>query len=171
MTRYTRRLSASAIAGLAVLIMIVGGAQAAAANPPHPGPVTSGAAVEGASPSSAWVCTTTAYQPYKSGSGGPGAVIHAGMDLNCNVIVTGIWFYVCVQVSNNNSTWWDQQGTCGWRVGGPSQGQVSYAEADWTCIGNNGWYYRTRGYSEKTFPNGVVSNSPMKYSPSIFENC
>jgi len=149
-------------------------ATSAAANPivqPGPnGPNPSVKHIDGED-QTAWICDTTAYQPYQSGPGGRGSVIHAGMDLNCNVTVSSIYFYICVQLSKNNSTWSNQGGTCGWRLGDPDVGVVSYAEADWTCIGANGWYYRTQGYTQKTFPDGTVSDSPVHTSSPYYAIC
>ena len=93
------------------------------------------------------------------------------MDIACNVGGRDVWFWICVQVSNDGYNFWNQQGTCGWRLG--SWGPTTYtsATANWGCIGSNPWHYRTAGYSEKKWPDGQVTYSPWKFSYSLFAYC
>ncbi|MBA2724616.1 MAG: hypothetical protein H0U53_01385 [Actinobacteria bacterium] len=111
-------------------------------------------------------CITTANTPTLQFN-----AIVGTLEIDCNVAVTDVWFYGCMQVSPDDQTWWNQDGTCGWRFS--TDGPTAYADAtlQWNCIGSNPWYYRTSGYSEKRFPNGQVSLSPWKYSPSWFALC
>lgn len=114
---------------------------------------------------SAWICYTYADRPTRYYDD-----IVGRMTMDCNVGVTNVWFYTGIQVSGDGVNWSDQGGTFGWRFA--TSGPTTYAAASptWHCIGTNPWFYRTIGYSEKTFPGGVVSYSPWKFSPSFGPN-
>jgi hypothetical protein len=111
-------------------------------------------------------CITTANRPTLQFN-----AIVGTLEIDCNVAVTDVWFYGCIQVSADSQSWWNQGGTCGWRFS--TDGPTAWANAtlQWNCTGSNPWYYRTSGYSEKRFPDGQVSLSPWKYSTSWFAFC
>lgn len=119
-----------------------------------------------------WICYTKAYQPVQQQyAGGGQRYILSTMDMSCNVPVMNVWFYQCIQVSNNNSNFWDQgPSVCGWTSHG--NGTFKTSQRIWNCSSTtNLWWYRTRGYSQKTWPDGSTTNSPWKTSSSLAAFC
>lgn len=119
------------------------------------------------SPAAAYhTCYTNAYTPsYRAEA--PGTII-SDADMSCNVTVTNVNIRLCIQVSNDASTWSDQTCSDNRVSGGVSNHS---ARGYWTCSATNLWYYRTSAYSTKTFDTGETSSSPWKYSAPLLAYC
>lgn len=180
--RHHRHVSAvqmGAVVLVVGLMVLPTGATAAQSKPtPKPplsrtAPASPGASETHAPPSDgsstaqaaqAWECNTDAFTPYYS----YGWIVgHIWM--HCNVYVNHAWVYACIQVSNDNVNFWDQQGTCQWTESGPTFELHNWPQ--WRCIGNNVWYYRSVGYSYKVWPDGYGSYSPWASSYSLRARC